>query len=66
MSMTVAYLKATQTPVIPIEGKSYRVIGCCYVNGAIYEVEKIEGELCFLKGYLTPSDIKKLSFYNIN
>lgn len=65
MSMTASYLKATQTPVIPQPGKSYRVIGFC-VPGAIYQVEKIEEGLCYFKGYVRPQELTKCKFFKFS
>ncbi len=62
--MTTAYLKAKCTPVQPKAGKSYRVIGWI-TSGAIYQVEKIEDGLCYIKGYVRPKEVDKMQFFPI-
>lgn len=64
MSMTTAYLLNKCTPINPVVGKDYRVIGF-QVSGAIYKVEKIENDICYFKGYVMPKQISKLKFYEI-
>jgi hypothetical protein len=66
--MTTSFLKYKCTPInvndIKI-GNQYRIIGRIIHQGSIFTVEKIENNELFLKGYIKPYDLDKISLYNL-
>ena len=67
MSMTATYLLATKPPIENIEmNKPYRVVGRVYINGGIFVPIKIENELIYLKGYVSPINKNNVKFYLVD
>lgn len=65
MSMIRAYLLNKGEEVLePQPGESYRVLGM-HVDGAIYQVERINDTICLFKGYASEVPRKNLKFYKI-
>lgn len=66
MGMTASYLLARCKPV-PFDeikfGQSYRVVGAITNNGGKFIPVKIEGGFIYFKGYVKPTEIKKVLLF---